>query len=106
MILSIALFVMAFNAIPVNASPNCADAYCSYGRISGRPGWWYFSAYDVVNCPYVQWAALYITLTVDGVVIPPIDVQSPYYVEFQAGSVSGRAWATWYCTVHGYGSSQ
>ncbi|MGD6808326.1 MAG: hypothetical protein ACQCN3_01365 [Candidatus Bathyarchaeia archaeon] len=105
MVLSMALVVMAFNAIPVTASTNCADAFWSYGTLSGRPGWVYFSAYDVVNCPDVVWAALYVTMTVNGVEIPPTDVQSPYYDEFPATSLSGGAYVTWYCSVHGYGSS-
>jgi hypothetical protein len=76
----------------------------SYGPIYNRQGWFYFGAYNVVTCPNVVWAALIIGMTIDGIPMPPVDVQSPFYEEFYLGvngHVYGFAYATYYCSQHG-----
>mgnify|MGYP007061401185 CR=1 FL=1 len=101
-LLSMALFVMAFAAVPIaSADSNCAYAMSVAGPVIGRPGWSMFAAWSVISCPNVYYCNLYVTLTVNGVVIPPSQAPDPCEWEFQGTINSYGAWVHGYCSEHG-----
>lgn len=104
-VLAMALFVMAFAAIPMTSAVTAPCAYisgytCAY---TGGSYNWYCYASDALGtcCHDQQWAALNIELWVDGTHIPPTDVQSPWSASFTStsSSITFHAWATHACAA-------
>jgi len=107
-LLSMALFAMAFAAVPIasaNPGPYGSCAYInSAGRVylGGSYNWHVYSSNALGTCCNDQlWAALWVELWVDGTHIPPIDVQSPFsrYFTSTTTDVTFSTWATHACAA-------
>jgi len=87
----------SFAAAEEGSCPPCAYLK-RFGCDSLGGNKYYCYAENAINCN-VKWAALNIELWVDGIHIPPIDVQSPWSqtVPTTTGNIVFHAWVTHQC---------